>query len=246
MIKFFRKIRYNLMETGKTGKYLKYAIGEIILVMIGILLALQVNNWNQDRLNTIEKKELLSKLHFEFKSNKKAIETFRIAEDKAMSSSIELINLVGATKQELSKHNLDSLFFESFPANELAFANNAVNDIVQNGHLNLFKDEEITTLLYQWNSLSEIRKTRFEKLDLWNNEQFIPFLLPFISMREMDKYSNYKWTGKSKVKPDYYPLFQKVEFENLLDNSLWLHQQIVERLNETEKLIDEIINATKP
>jgi hypothetical protein len=37
------------METGKTSKYLKYAIGEIILVMIGILLALQVNNWNENR-----------------------------------------------------------------------------------------------------------------------------------------------------------------------------------------------------
>jgi len=44
MINFFRKIRYNLMEQNKTGKYLKYAIGEIVLVMIGILLALQVNN----------------------------------------------------------------------------------------------------------------------------------------------------------------------------------------------------------
>ncbi|MBT8269864.1 MAG: hypothetical protein KJN59_11640 [Bacteroidia bacterium] len=49
MIKFFRKIRYNLMEKGKTGKYLKYAIGEIVLVMIGILLALQVNEWNNER-----------------------------------------------------------------------------------------------------------------------------------------------------------------------------------------------------
>ena len=49
MIKFFRRIRYTLMETGKTGKYLKYAIGEILLVMIGILLALQVNNWNENR-----------------------------------------------------------------------------------------------------------------------------------------------------------------------------------------------------
>ena len=49
MIKFFRRIRYNLMETGKTAKYLKYAIGEIALVMIGILLALQVNNWNEKR-----------------------------------------------------------------------------------------------------------------------------------------------------------------------------------------------------
>jgi hypothetical protein len=56
MIKFFRKIRQNLLLEGKTGKYLKYAIGEIVLVMIGILLALQVNNWNEERkiTNTIE------------------------------------------------------------------------------------------------------------------------------------------------------------------------------------------------
>ena len=49
MIKFFRKIRYDLMEKNKTGKYLKYAIGEIILVVIGILIALQINNWNEQR-----------------------------------------------------------------------------------------------------------------------------------------------------------------------------------------------------
>jgi hypothetical protein len=47
MIKFFRKIRYDLMEKNKTGKYLKYALGEIILVVIGILIALQINNWNE-------------------------------------------------------------------------------------------------------------------------------------------------------------------------------------------------------
>ena len=45
--KIFRKIRYDLMEINKTGKYFKYAIGEIILVVIGILLALQINNWNE-------------------------------------------------------------------------------------------------------------------------------------------------------------------------------------------------------
>ena len=49
MIKFFRKIRYDLMEKNKTGKYLKYAVGEIILVVIGILIALQINNWNEQR-----------------------------------------------------------------------------------------------------------------------------------------------------------------------------------------------------
>ena len=59
MIKFFRKIRYDLMETGKTGKYLKYAIGEIVLVVIGILIALQINNWNGQRKLELKEKSLL-------------------------------------------------------------------------------------------------------------------------------------------------------------------------------------------
>jgi len=61
MIKFFRKIRQNLLSEGKTGRYFKYAIGEIFLVIIGILIALQINNWNSQR---IEKKIFKSNLQF--------------------------------------------------------------------------------------------------------------------------------------------------------------------------------------
>jgi hypothetical protein len=49
MIKFFRRIRQNLLMKSKFSKYLLYAIGEIILVVIGILIALQINNWNEGR-----------------------------------------------------------------------------------------------------------------------------------------------------------------------------------------------------
>ncbi len=49
MINFFRKIRQNLLMENKTGKYFKYAIGEIVLVVISIMIALQVNNWNENR-----------------------------------------------------------------------------------------------------------------------------------------------------------------------------------------------------
>ncbi|GLU44700.1 DUF6090 family protein [Allomuricauda sp. NBRC 101325] len=52
MIKFFRTIRQDLFKEGKTRKYLKYALGEIMLVVIGILIALGINNWNQNRNNT--------------------------------------------------------------------------------------------------------------------------------------------------------------------------------------------------
>lgn len=46
MIKFFREIRQQLLAEGKFRKYLKYALGEILLVVIGILIAVQINNWN--------------------------------------------------------------------------------------------------------------------------------------------------------------------------------------------------------
>ena len=49
MIKFFRHIRKDLMEKNKTGKYIKYAVGEIVLVVIGILIALSISNWNEKR-----------------------------------------------------------------------------------------------------------------------------------------------------------------------------------------------------
>lgn len=51
MIKLFRNIRQNLLAEGKTTKYFKYAIGEIFLVVIGILIALNINNWNEQKKN---------------------------------------------------------------------------------------------------------------------------------------------------------------------------------------------------
>jgi len=62
MIKFFRRIKYNLIETGKTSKYFKYAIGEIVLVVIGILLALSINTWNNERELIKTNKVFLNKM----------------------------------------------------------------------------------------------------------------------------------------------------------------------------------------
>ena len=62
MIKVFRKVRQNLIMENKTSKYFKYAIGEIILVVIGILIALQINNWNENRKDSIQEHEYIARL----------------------------------------------------------------------------------------------------------------------------------------------------------------------------------------
>jgi len=73
MIKFFRRIRQNLLMENKTGKYFKYAIGEIVLVVIGILIALSINNWNESRKQ--RQKEIVNLLEL-----KKGLESDLITE----------------------------------------------------------------------------------------------------------------------------------------------------------------------
>ena len=70
MIKFFRHIRQKLLSEGKTARYIKYAIGEIVLVVIGILIALQINNWNTNYKRHQEEVQLLKDIHKEFLENK--------------------------------------------------------------------------------------------------------------------------------------------------------------------------------
>lgn len=62
MIKFFRHLRKSLLMQNKTSKYLKYAIGEILLVVIGILIAVQINNWNESRKSRIQETKLVKQL----------------------------------------------------------------------------------------------------------------------------------------------------------------------------------------
>ena len=74
MIKFFRHIRQSLILENKTSKYFKYAIGEIVLVVIGILIALQINNWNENQKLLKQEQQILFELREELKTNDKAYE----------------------------------------------------------------------------------------------------------------------------------------------------------------------------
>ena len=69
MLKFFRKIRKKLIDEGNLKRYLIYAVGEVLLVMIGILLALQVNNWNEQKKELKKESKLLSQLVLDLKYN---------------------------------------------------------------------------------------------------------------------------------------------------------------------------------
>ena len=109
MIKFFRKIRQKLLAEGITGKYLKYAIGEIILVMIGILLALQVNTWNESRKNLNLEEEFKIGLKKDLLRDKENIE-FCILNIENKILAHRILTTEFPESYEANKKSLDSLF----------------------------------------------------------------------------------------------------------------------------------------
>jgi hypothetical protein len=157
MIKFFRKIRQNLLMENKTGKYFKYAIGEIILVVIGILIALSINNWNQRQQN-----EELSKLYFEDFINEVSSDITalngHINSNERMNKNLSSIINTLSTKKELSESELTlffkqnrSLGFESYFLPETS----TFRQLEANGDGNLIKDKGLRDILYEYYTLNE-------------------------------------------------------------------------------------------
>ncbi|MCA6073792.1 DUF6090 family protein [Fulvivirga sedimenti] len=106
MIKFFRKIRQKFLSEGKTGQYLKYAFGEIILVVIGILIALQINNWNQDRLLRHQMKANLTNLASAIKQDYDLLKAIEESNDFRSNSLVQILKWTEAQEAVSNRSDL--------------------------------------------------------------------------------------------------------------------------------------------
>jgi hypothetical protein len=140
MIKFFRHIRKTLISENKMGKYFKYAIGEILLVVIGILIALQINTWNTQRIDSIKEKEYLNNLSEDIKAQQSLVSA-QITHEKKMKSQIEkaLVNLNSKTinADTLDKY-LTNITRKSFVVNDPTF-----QDLKSSGNILLIKNSAL-------------------------------------------------------------------------------------------------------
>ncbi|PQJ77303.1 DUF6090 family protein [Polaribacter glomeratus] len=142
-------------KAGKTGKYFKYAIGEIILVVIGILIALQVNNWNIERTDKDREAKYLSTIVLDLKKDLVRLDYLinfrknRVLGDQKLIQQIngEPINNV----TNLAKNVVNSLMEENFSANNTTFL-----ELSNSGNLNLISNDAIKLLLLE---LEELYKT---------------------------------------------------------------------------------------
>jgi len=153
MIKFFRNIRQNLIREGKTANYLKYAIGEIILVVIGILIALQINNWNEARRDRIEEKKFLIRFEAEITANIKSIS---ISIDLNRSRRQRAEFLMKTIDSPQLAENSPSYFIRSIEhagyTNFPVISDNTFQEIKSSGKLSLIRNENIRNALLQYYS----------------------------------------------------------------------------------------------
>jgi hypothetical protein len=232
MIKFFRKIRYNLLQTGKTGEYLKYAIGEIFLVVIGILIALQINNWNEDRKDKKLEQNYLSKIHEEFKQNKEQFDRIISIHRQSYESSIWIIenhNKSDINIDTLRKHL--KLFRYSYTYNP---SKSSIDAIINSGKLGVIRDNELSNKLIEWNELI----TDYQEEEIISRNFLDNIILPF----DIKHFSIYN-ADSNKRFDDFlnFNMETKNEFLNIVATKRRMLSQIVDDpQSEYEKIYQSL------
>jgi len=172
VIKFFRKIRQNLLSEGKTTKYFKYAFGEIILVVIGILIALSINNWNENRKERAQEQELLMQLQSEFQSNLEQLDQKTGMRNQMISASLKLLHNIDYPE---TRHTDSIIKYMGLTAINPTF-DPIVNDINSSGRIQLLQDRNLKERLARWTS-EVIQVTEEEQA--WiviRNNEYLPML----------------------------------------------------------------------
>ncbi|AVR45387.1 hypothetical protein C7S20_08950 [Christiangramia fulva] len=244
MIKLFRNIRRKLLTEGNSLRYLKYAIGEIILVVIGILIALQINTWNENRTNKIKETAILRDLHQEFQKNKVKLDSTINYHRSILRATKKVMDLIGEPEATVLKHNPDSLIYLTLDYRDYSPSESVISDLISSGKLNLISSDSLRMLIFEWGSAMEEEEEGYATMDEMSQTMTLPYIAKNGSMKNTDHYGILKENSLSKFGPRNHLLFQEVEFENHMDNQAWGVANYLLKLDKLEIIINDIIKHT--
>jgi len=158
MIPFFRKIRKTLADDNKPLKYLRYAIGEIVLVVIGILIALQINNWNDQKKNAASEQLYYCRILEDFELDKQLINELKDKANYRIDSSKKILLYLDSGKKD--KHYLINQFILAARSEVYEPRNATFKDLISSGNLKLLNDITIKNSLIQY--YSELENKQFQ------------------------------------------------------------------------------------
>lgn len=187
MIKFFRKIRQNLLSEGKIGRYFKYAIGEIVLVVIGILIALQINNWNENQKAKEFEKNVLKEIN---KTLNDDLGLFGMLEERMRVKDTAIYNLLlvrngklSLTDEELTKSINRAHWYLLFSYNQAPY------EALKSSGLDKIKTDSLRIAITKYYEVSIPRTETFLKV---STEYYRPLIVAKENLlKEQGFFSNY-------------------------------------------------------
>ena len=225
MIKFFRHIRQRLLAESKFSKYLLYAIGEIILVVIGILIALQINNKNEERKDRNREQVILKSLKVDFNTNINNVNVASINFMEAYEASADLLEIIrsdeiidGSEIEQL----LDIIINKTM---SLDIITGSIDGMLNTGSINLISDAKLRKQLSNWSYYQTDTEDDIKIYRDYLFDFFIPSLTNKALLRNMEvpdffeEDINFKKIARSNFKIDYNTTIRTIEFENEVYNN---------------------------
>jgi hypothetical protein len=237
MIKFFRKIRQKLLTENKFSKYLIYAIGEIILVVIGILIALSINNWNDIQKNNNQEILLLKSLKSEFKNNTILFDSIFKNHKTKEDYVLKLINI---NKEPIPFTLLDSIL-EIITYNYTTNLSSTIyKSSMNSGKIELIKNTELKNRIASFeDQYKDFQEEEVIAQELTNN-QIIPFINDNVNVRYPFGERNEKELQQDVL--DYKKLVTNINFRNRLITLKGVCWDVTSEGKVIREQIEKIIN----
>ncbi len=148
MLRFFRILRHQLLKENRFSKYMLYAIGEILLVVMGILIALQINNWNEAQKDRKAENQALINLKLEFDENQKRLQMLmerKQNQENQCRAYLELVTNDTIPIAQKVRANSPSTF-----AGTWGVTNAVLNSLLSTGGIDKIENDSLKFLLNNW------------------------------------------------------------------------------------------------
>ena len=207
----------------KTGKYLKYAIGEIILVVIGILIALSLNNWKENLAKSGEEIRILSGLKQEFEINLAEVSRNIKLNTLTKESTVELIRLMRTENPFANSRYLDSLLNAVYMFGSFDAQTGLIDEVISSGKLSIINDTELRDRLTSISGLLDNLEEDYIIRSNFYMDHIIPYLSYYIPLANQNQFMDFSsWSdsyntielSESPFKPKYDEI-DFLQFENL-------------------------------
>lgn len=242
MFRFFRQIRKKTLGDGKGRRYLAYALGEILLVVVGILIALQANNWNEQRIARMEERQLMENLAEEFGRTKMALEATIPALQRSKSSCVRLVNLCGSEDLPLTTLQVDSLLINAMSVPSFKSPQPVYQELMSSARLETLSNQGLKELLYRWQNEANSLALDYDEADSWNDNYLRDLLIDRVAYKNWDVVvKSFEWENPSQLEDDYTSLFKSLRFENIMVNKRFWIDVIEERYQRLISQCDEIM-----